>query len=283
MILDESSNTHYKLEAYTPDPHKSRRTAADPVLAPSNLVKSQSFPSGFQPHISLGSMLPGSSPDMLLQQSNLVPYSIDPSALARSDSMPLVRSTSHTEQKEMANERPAPAQAASSLQPQQQPQQQQLAPLPSEADLLHSLQQSQIFLGMIAMRDQPKIEVRALVEDMKNAGIRFVFFSPDNERKTQAFGAKIGLFTDFNFYVSLRDPEYHMSAASVRRSQGKSQLPCGVSAIRAHLQSVDNVPLLVSLFTDCEPTSCREMIRIYQEVSSCGTNKYAPSQSAALR
>jgi hypothetical protein len=38
-----------------------------------------------------------------------------------------------------------------------------------------------------------------------------------------------------------------------------------VSNIRSHLQEVDNVPLLVSLFTLCDPENVHEMIRIYQE------------------
>jgi magnesium-transporting ATPase (P-type) len=72
------------------------------------------------------------------------------------------------------------------------------------------------------------------------------------------------LFTDFNYFVSLSDavaeglePEYV--------SQGISKLPRGIPAIRRHLREVDNVPLLVSLFTDCTPKTAREMIRIYQE------------------
>jgi magnesium-transporting ATPase (P-type) len=81
----------------------------------------------------------------------------------------------------------------------------------------------------------------------------------------QAFGSKIGLFTDWNSYVSLKDPEeVRPGAAPRRRTQGTSQMPWGISSIRPHLQSVDNVPLLISLFTDCEPHSVREMVRIYQ-------------------
>ena len=33
----------------------------------------------------------------------------------------------------------------------------------------------------------------------------------------------------------------------------RAQLPCGIENIRPHLQEMDNVPLLVSLFTDCSP------------------------------
>jgi hypothetical protein len=33
----------------------------------------------------------------------------------------------------------------------------------------------------------------------------------------------------------------------------RAQLPCGIENIRPHLDTMDNVPLLVSLFTDCSP------------------------------
>lgn len=42
-------------------------------------------------------------------------------------------------------------------------------------------------------------------------------------------------------------------------------MPCGVASIRSHLEHVDNVPLLVSLFTDSTPKAALEMIKIYQE------------------
>ena len=45
----------------------------------------------------------------------------------------------------------------------------------------------------------------------------------------------------------------------------RSKLPRGIENIRPHLRDVDNVPLLVSLFTDCSPEANQEMIRIMQE------------------
>lgn len=44
----------------------------------------------------------------------------------------------------------------------------------------------------------------------------------------------------------------------------KAKLPRGIENIRPHLENVDNVPLLVSLFTDCSPSTTREMIDIMQ-------------------
>ncbi|KAL5967520.1 Transmembrane protein 94 [Taenia solium] len=45
----------------------------------------------------------------------------------------------------------------------------------------------------------------------------------------------------------------------------KSRLPSGIRNIRSHLENVDNVPLKVSLFTDCTPSAVDEMMEIMQE------------------
>lgn len=45
----------------------------------------------------------------------------------------------------------------------------------------------------------------------------------------------------------------------------RAKLPKGIDNIRPHLENVDNVPLLVSLFTDCTADTANEMIKIMQE------------------
>ncbi|EFO21753.2 hypothetical protein LOAG_06732 [Loa loa] len=45
----------------------------------------------------------------------------------------------------------------------------------------------------------------------------------------------------------------------------KAKLPSGINNIRPHLENVDNVPLLVNLFTDCDHFSCQRMIEIMQD------------------
>ncbi len=45
----------------------------------------------------------------------------------------------------------------------------------------------------------------------------------------------------------------------------KAQLPSGIDAIRPHLELVDNVPLLVSLFTDSTPITNQKMLEIMQQ------------------
>uniref|UniRef100_A0A3P9JWL2 Transmembrane protein 94 n=1 Tax=Oryzias latipes TaxID=8090 RepID=A0A3P9JWL2_ORYLA len=45
----------------------------------------------------------------------------------------------------------------------------------------------------------------------------------------------------------------------------RAKLPRGIHQVRPHLKNIDNVPLLVPLFTDCSPDTMCEMIKIMQE------------------
>eukprot|EP00741_Cyanophora_paradoxa_P002832 tig00000632_g2748.t1 len=75
-----------------------------------------------------------------------------------------------------------------------------------------------VFLGMAALRSQPKREASSsLVEQLRGAGIRFIFFSPGHERAVRSFGAKLGLETDWNCCINLRDPEPGAAPAPVYR------------------------------------------------------------------
>ena len=126
-------------------------------------------------------------------------------------------------------------------------------------------EQEQIFLGMAAVGRQPKLEAPRFVEALMRSGIRFAYFSKDTPARSKALATSLGLFTDWNAHISLKDRK----GSSEPPVEGISKLPCGVSAIRDHLRDVDDVPLLVSLFTDCERASSREMVRIYQENGEC--------------
>ncbi|XP_024913277.1 transmembrane protein 94 isoform X2 [Cynoglossus semilaevis] len=45
----------------------------------------------------------------------------------------------------------------------------------------------------------------------------------------------------------------------------RAKLPRGIHQVRPHLKNIDNVPLLVPLFTDCTPDTMGEMMKIMQE------------------
>jgi len=188
-------------------------------------------------------------------------------------------------------------------------------------------------------------DILPLIEDLNNAGIRFVYFSAENELRSRAFAERMGLETGWNCHISLREGSGHLmedhgSSATVSERNpeslfdtqddiyvagqdgdekhvswrgvqsddspekvshkmegpemdplleshsdggtllGSSQisapedywffsnrakLPRGIQNIRPHLENVDNVPLLVPLFTDCSPSAVQEMISIMQD------------------
>ncbi|XP_057681436.1 transmembrane protein 94 isoform X2 [Corythoichthys intestinalis] len=73
----------------------------------------------------------------------------------------------------------------------------------------------------------------------------------------------------------LPEEEVHLDMASFQPTDSdvpsfledcnRAKLPRGVHQVRPHLKNIDNVPLLVPLFTDCTPDTMCEMIKIMQE------------------
>ena len=153
-----------------------------------------------------------------------------------------------------------------------------------------SLQSGQVFLGLVCLQFRPKQDVVALIEDLYTAGIRFVHFTAENEVRGKIFAQKLGLEADWNCFVSLAHPvEDDMSSLDGEDSDGgsgdsslsssvlsffnstmsnkRARLPEGIKQIRPHIEKVDNVPLLVSLFTNCTAETVTEMIEIMQDNS----------------
>lgn len=67
----------------------------------------------------------------------------------------------------------------------------------------------------------------------------------------------------------------------------QAKLPRGIEQIRPHLEQVDNVPLLVSLFTDCIPSTTQQMLDIMKDygeiVCVMGSSANADNSSIFLR
>ncbi|KAM4524631.1 transmembrane protein 94 isoform 2-T2 [Odontesthes bonariensis] len=73
----------------------------------------------------------------------------------------------------------------------------------------------------------------------------------------------------------LPDEEAHSDLASFQPTDSdipsfledcnRAKLPRGIQQVRPHLKNIDNVPLLVPLFTDCTPDTMCEMMKIMQE------------------
>ena len=101
------------------------------------------------------------------------------------------------------------------------------------------------------------------VEDLALAGIRFVYFSPAPERESKAYAERLGLEIDWNSCIILSKDTTGKGYHALHDM--KAQLPRGVETIRDHIKNVDDVPLQVSLFAECDPQSIAEMIKIYQE------------------
>lgn len=146
--------------------------------------------------------------------------------------------------------------------------------------------QGQVFLGMLSLQYQPAPDMVQLVEQLNIAGVRFVHFTAENELQIRGFTEKLGLEVGWNCHISLspdmgenetqeKDVEEHKSISSSNSSislavndfeaYNRAKLPKGVKLIRPHIENVDNVPLLVPLFTDCTASSIAEMILIMQE------------------
>ena len=124
-----------------------------------------------------------------------------------------------------------------------------------------------VFLGLISVCPEPKEHFQEFIDDLEAAGVRFAYFSPYKEQQSKAFGERLGLETDWNSCILLSDhpnPSSQSPGYSAL-SDIKTKLPRGIQAIRPHLESVDDIPLHVSIFAECDPQNASEMIEIYQE------------------
>lgn len=112
--------------------------------------------------------------------------------------------------------------------------------------------------------------MQELIDDLENGGVRFVYFSPYSESVTKAFGDRLGLETDWNSCIILskhpmRSGQLLDTSQVSEFTDSKSKLPRGVHNIRPHLENVDDIPLHISLFAECEPSCMTEMLAIYDE------------------
>ena len=139
-----------------------------------------------------------------------------------------------------------------------------------EYGALWSLLQRQVFLGLVATAVQPTPDAPPLVEELTAAGVRFTLFSPRTMRRVTRCGEALGLQMDWNCALSLRPldsdaPDEHRLISEYGDVVRNARLPYGIPAIRQHLARVDNVPLLVSIFTDATPGAVGDMVGIFRE------------------
>lgn len=123
------------------------------------------------------------------------------------------------------------------------------------------LQQEQIFLGLVVTEELAHPDVVELIPVLTMAGVRFVYFSPENDQQSKRVAAKLGLEIEWNSHISLSEN----GEDQYDKAEQHAQLPRGIANIRSHLQHVDDVPLLVPLFSGCSPSATEQMIAIMQE------------------
>lgn len=137
-----------------------------------------------------------------------------------------------------------------------------------------SLINNQIFLGILGSSVTPKKEIRRLLDVLNDAGVRFVYFSPRNMRRQKELASQMGIDVAWNCAISLRpldagDFDPHRMVSTYADWDVNAKLPHGIDDVRTHLKEVDNVPLLVSLFTDVTKETTTQMVRSLAVFSVC--------------
>ena len=130
-----------------------------------------------------------------------------------------------------------------------------------------SMLQNQIFLGILGSLVIPRSETQGLLSTLQDAGVRFVYFSPRNMRRQKEIASQMGIDVAWNCAISLRtldqgEEDPHRMVSTYADWDVNAKLPHGIDSVRQHLKNVDNVPLLVSLFTDATKETTTEMVSI---------------------
>lgn len=133
-----------------------------------------------------------------------------------------------------------------------------------------SLLKNQVFLGVLGSLVVPRDGVQKLLKALGDAGVRFVYFSPRNMRRQKELAIQLSIDVSWNAAISLRplesgEEDPHRMTSAYADWDVNARLPHGIDDVKKHLEDVDNVPLLVSLFTDVTKQTTREMIDIFQE------------------
>jgi hypothetical protein len=119
---------------------------------------------------------------------------------------------------------------------------------------------SHTFLGLVGLQDSVRPNVQSTMALLDGAGVRCMYFSAGNERQTKSFGSRVGLETDWNCCISLKEDAVALDPHSIR-----AQLPFGMKSIRKHILHVDPIPLQVSLFSHALGVSKRAMLSVLQD------------------
>lgn len=101
------------------------------------------------------------------------------------------------------------------------------------------------YLSLLAVDDVIKDALPQTIEHLSDLGVRFVYYSPYNYMHSRKLASRMGLETGWNTAISLADE----CVGERLEWEDFAQLPHGIQQIRTQLETQDNVPLLVHLFT----------------------------------
>ena len=113
---------------------------------------------------------------------------------------------------------------------------------------------------------RPWKEIEHLIDSCAKTGVRSVYFSPPNMRRTKELATQMGINFAWSCAISLRpleegtDDSFRMIGYA--DWDVNARLPHGVDDVRRHLEEVDNVPLLVSLYTDVTKKTAADMVSL---------------------
>jgi hypothetical protein len=144
------------------------------------------------------------------------------------------------------------------------------------ATTMASLVGGQVLIGMVSVSLVPRLSP-TFVQALRSGGVRFKYMSPDSTRTTVAFAGKLGLETEWSFVISLKEPsgsdgkdDGDDDDFAARFASQVDQLsvkpPSGVTEVRQYIeQTQDDMPLRVSVHTNCTKKAIADMIRLMQD------------------
>jgi len=101
-----------------------------------------------------------------------------------------------------------------------------------------NLTKNHIFLGLLGSTSGPRKEIVPFITKSNSAGIRFVYFSPRNMRRSKELASKLGLEMGWNCAISLRaleenqDHDEHRMISAYADWDVNAKLPHGIEEIR---------------------------------------------------
>ena len=106
-----------------------------------------------------------------------------------------------------------------------------------------SLVSNQIFLGVLGSAVSPRKEIAPIIEQFSSAGVRFVYFSPRNMRRTKEVASQMGIDVAWNCAISLRalddgEEDPHRMKSSYADWDVNARLPHGKQMIYNFLMQI---------------------------------------------